>query len=67
MNNSLKTIAFISGIVILAYVVYTLFKPETQISIGDVDLIEAQDNTNSYITIAVGIVIVALSSIIGKK
>ena len=67
MNNSLKTVALISGIVILAYGVYTLFKPETQISIGDVDLIEAQDNTNSYITIAVGVVIVALSSIIGKK
>ncbi|CAM1349066.1 MULTISPECIES: hypothetical protein [Tenacibaculum] len=67
MNNSLKTVALISGIVIIAYGIYTLFKPETQISIGDVDLIKAQDNTNSYITIAIGIVIAALSSIIGKK
>ncbi|MEE4001762.1 hypothetical protein V1T75_15565 [Tenacibaculum sp. FZY0031] len=67
MNNSLKTVALISGIVILAYGVYTLFKPETQISIGDVDLVEAQDNTNSYITIAVGVVVIALSSLMGKK
>ncbi len=57
----------ITGIVILAYGVYTLFQPETQVSIGDLDLVKAQDNTGSYITIVIGITAIALSLFRGKK
>ncbi|WP_435253749.1 hypothetical protein [Tenacibaculum sp. A30] len=67
MGKNFRSIVLIAGIVILAYGVYTLVQPETQVSIGDVDLIKVQDNTNSYITIAVGVIAIALSSFAGKK
>ncbi len=67
MSKSFRSIVLIAGIVILAYGVYTLVQPETQVSVGDVDLIKVQDNTNSYITIAVGVIAIALSSFAGKK
>lgn len=67
MNKSIKIILLIIGILLSVYGVYTLIQPETQVSIGDLDLIEAQDNTNAYIIIALGIVAVALSLIKGKQ
>lgn len=67
MSKNFRSIVLIAGIVILAYGVYTLVQPETQVSVGDVDLIKVQDNTNSYITIAVGVIAIALSSFAGKK
>jgi len=67
MNKTIKTILLIIGVVLLAYGFYTLVIPETQVSIGDVDLIEAQDNTNSYITIGLGLLAIVLSLIKGKQ
>ncbi len=67
MNKSIKMVLLIAGIVLLAYGIYTMIQPETQVSIGDVDLVKTQDNTNSYITIALGIVAVALSLVKGKN
>lgn len=67
MNKTIKSVLLIVGIIILAYGIYTMVVPETQVSIGDVDLIESQDNTNSFIAIALGIVAVALSLIKGKS
>ncbi|WP_299011277.1 hypothetical protein [uncultured Tenacibaculum sp.] len=67
MSKNFRSIVLIAGIVILAYGVYTLVQPETQVSVGDVDLIKVQDNSNSYITIAVGVIAIALSSFAGKK
>ena len=51
----------------LVYGIYKMIQPETQVSIGDLDLIKAQDNTNSYITIALGIVAIAISLVKGKS
>lgn len=67
MNKTIKTVVLVAGIVILGYGIYTLIQPEAQVSIGDVALVKAQDNTNSYITMAIGIVAIALSSFAGKK
>ena len=67
MNKSIKLVLLIAGIVLIAYGVYTMIQPEAQVSIGDVDLVKAQDNTNSYITIALGIVAVALGLVKGKS
>jgi hypothetical protein len=67
MNKTIKVILLSAGSVLLVYGTYTMVQPETQISIGDFDLIKAQDNTDSYITIALGIVAVALSLIKGKS
>lgn len=66
MNKTIKTVLLVAGIVLLAYGIYTLVIPETQVSIGDLDLIEAQDNTNAYITIGLGILAVVLSLVKGK-
>ncbi|WP_308990605.1 hypothetical protein QLS71_003895 [Mariniflexile litorale] len=67
MNKSVKSILIIAGIVLLAYGIYTLIIPETQLSIGDLDIIEAQDNTNAYITIGLGLVALIISFLGGKK
>jgi len=67
MNKTIKTVLLIAGIILVAYGIYTMIQPETQVSIGDLDLLEAQDNTNSYITIAIGVVALALGLIKGKS
>ncbi len=67
MNKSIKTVLLIVGIILLAYGIYTMIIPETKVSIGNVNLVEAQDNTNSYITIALGLVAVVLSLVKGKS
>ncbi|AOW17990.1 hypothetical protein LPB03_11225 [Polaribacter vadi] len=67
MNKTIKTVLLIVGVILLAYGVYVMVVPETQVSIGDLDLIEAQDNTNAYITIGLGIAAIALSLIKGKS
>lgn len=67
MNKSIKTILLVAGIILLGYGIFTLIQPETQVSIGDLDILETQDNTNSYITIALGIVAIAISLVKGKS
>ncbi|NCT10171.1 MAG: hypothetical protein GW772_08850 [Flavobacteriia bacterium] len=67
MNRTIKSILLIIGIALTAYGIYTLVIPETQISIGEIDLIKVQDNTNSYITIGIGLVAIVLSLINPKK
>lgn len=67
MNRAIKTILLVIGIILLAYGIYTMVVPETKISIDDLDLIEAPDNTTAYITIILGIVAVALSLIKEKS
>lgn len=67
MNKTIKTILLIVGVILLSYGIYTLVIPETQISIGDLDLVKVQDNTNSFITIGLGLVAVVLSLMKGES
>lgn len=67
MNKTIKTVLLVAGIILLVYGIYTMIQPEAQVSIGDVDLLTAQDNTNSYITIALGIIAIAVSLVKGKS
>ncbi|MFD0991508.1 hypothetical protein ACFQ1R_15520 [Mariniflexile jejuense] len=67
MNKGVKSILIIVGVVLLGYGIYTMIIPETQISIGDLDLVEKQDNTNAYITIGLGLVALLISFFGGKK
>nr|WP_298990525.1 hypothetical protein [uncultured Polaribacter sp.] len=67
MNKNIKTILLVVGIILLAYGFYTMVVPETKVAVGDVSLVEAQDNTNAYIAIALGILAVVLSLIKGKN
>jgi len=67
MNKSVKTILIIVGVGLLAYGIYTMIVPETQISIGDLDIVKQQDNTNAYITIGLGLVALFIGFLAGKK
>jgi hypothetical protein len=66
MNKSIKMILLVVGVILVGYGIYTLVAPEASVGIGDLS-IEAQDNDNSYITIALGLASVALSFLAGKK
>ena len=66
MNKSIKMFLLAFGAVLLIYGLYTLITPETSIGIGNLK-IETQDNNNSYITIGLGLVALALSMLGGNK
>lgn len=67
MSNSIKKVLLIVGIILLGYGIYTLITPESSVSIGDLSILETQDNTNAYITIAFGLVSLALGYLGGRK
>lgn len=66
MTKNVKLILLIVGIVLIVYGIYTMIAPEASVSLGGLS-VEAQDNTDSYITIALGLVAVVLSYVGGKK
>ena len=66
MNKSALTIVMIVGIGLLGYGIYMLIIPETSLSIGDLNIVKVQDNTNAYITIGLGLVAL-LISFLGRK
>ncbi|MCL6295630.1 hypothetical protein [Jejuia spongiicola] len=66
MNKNVKIILLVVGVILVGYGIYTLVAPEAAVSIGGLS-VEAQDNTNSYITIALGLVAIALNFLGGKK
>ena len=66
MNKTIKTVLLILGVILLVYGIYTMITPETQVSIGKLDLLKVQDNTSSYIVIGVGLVAIVLSLLKGK-
>lgn len=67
MNKNIKMVLLIAGVALLIYGVYTMITPETKVSIGELDLLKVQDNTNSYITIGLGIAAIALSLLKSKN
>ncbi len=66
MSKSVKLILLIVGLVLVGYGIYTLVAPEASVSVGDIS-VEAQDNTDAYVTIGLGIVAVALGFLGGRK
>jgi hypothetical protein len=66
MNKTIKTVLLILGVILLVYGIYTMITPETQVSIGKLDLLKVQDNTSSYIVIGAGLVAIVLSLLKGK-
>jgi hypothetical protein len=67
MNKTIKTVLLLIGIILLVYGIYTMVTQDTQVSIGKLDLLKVQDNTNSYIVIGLGIVAIVLSLLKGKE
>lgn len=66
MDKRMALILMIVGIILIGYGIYAMVIPETQISIGDLDIVKEQDNKNAYITIWLGI-IALLSAFLGRK
>lgn len=66
MNKTVKITLSVIGFGLLVYGIYRLIIPEASISIGNFS-VEAQDNTDAYITIAFGLVAIVLSMVAGKK
>jgi nitric oxide reductase large subunit len=66
MNNTVKMILLIVGVILVGYGIYTLIAPEASMDLGVVSA-EVQDNNDSYITIALGLVAIVLSRVGGKK
>ena len=66
MNKTIKKILTVVGIVLVGYGIYTLIAPEASVSVGGLSM-EAQDNTDSYITIALGLVALVIGYLGGKK
>ena len=66
MNNTVKMILLIVGVILVGYGIYTLIAPEASMDLGVVSA-EVQDNYDSYITIALGLVAIVLSRVGGKK
>jgi hypothetical protein len=67
MNKSIKMILVVAGIVVLGYGIYTFVAPEAIVSIGSVDVIKAQDNSDAYITIGIGVVLLLIGLLGTKK
>lgn len=66
MNKSVKTILLVVGVILLGYGIYTLIMPEASLDLGILK-VEEQDNTNAYITIALGIIALGVFFMGGKK
>ena len=67
MNKTIKSLLLIIGLVLTGYGIYLLITPETKVAIGKVSLFEAQENTNAYITLGLGIAAIAISAVLKKK
>lgn len=66
MDKIIKPILIIAGLVLTIYGVYKVIAPEATVDIGIAEF-SSQDNNKAYISLAVGIVILAISYFIKKK
>jgi len=55
MNNTLKIVLLIVGILLIIYGFYTLFTPEVSMEAGPLKIEAQGDNTQSYAMIGLGI------------
>ena len=60
-------ILVVAGILVLVYGIYTFIAPEAVVSIGSVDVIKAQDNSDAYIAIGIGVVLLFIGLLGTKK
>jgi len=66
MNKTVKMILLVVGIILIGYGIYTMIAPEASVEVGGLS-VEAQDNKDAYITIALGVVAAVLGFLGGKK
>lgn len=66
MNKKIKLILLIVGLGLVVYGIYRMIAPEASVDIGIVEF-EAQDNSDAYITIGLGLAAIVLGFLIGKR
>ncbi len=66
MNKTIKTILMVVGLILVVYGIYKMIAPEASIDIG-IAKVEAQDNSDAYITIGLGLAALVLGFLGGKK
>jgi hypothetical protein len=67
MNRTFKRVLLVIGLLLMAYGIYAMIIPETKVAIGNLKLVEKQENTNAYIFMGLGVIAVLLSFLKGKK
>jgi len=55
MNNTLKIVLLVVGVILVGYGLYTLFTPEVLMEAGPLKVEAQGDNTQSYAMIILGI------------
>ncbi|CAN5321750.1 hypothetical protein BH23BAC2_BH23BAC2_14320 [soil metagenome] len=55
MNNTLKVVLLVVGVLLVVYGLYTLFTPEVSMQAGPLKVEAQGDNTQSYAMIVLGI------------
>ncbi len=66
MKSLAKNILFIIGIGLLVYGTYTFIQPEASVDLLGMS-IEEQDNTQSFITIGLGLFLIIIGAVLPKK
>ncbi len=59
MNNTLKIVLLVVGILLVVYGLYTLFTPEVIMQAGPLKVEAQGDNTQSYAMIVLGVLALA--------
>lgn len=67
MNNTLKIVLVIVGIILVIYGLYTLLTPEVAFEAGPLKVEAQGDNTQSYAMIGLGILALVGAAAFGRK
>jgi len=66
MRKMIPQILQIVGLILVVYGIYQVVSPEASVDLGIVEA-TAQDNTDAYTTVGIGILAVVLGFFMGKK
>ncbi|PSG89471.1 hypothetical protein [Aurantibacter aestuarii] len=66
MNNLVSIVLRVVGLILLGYGIYQVIMPEASVDLGVVKAI-AQDNSDAYVTMGLGLLSIGLGYFIGRK
>ena len=66
MRKMIPQILQIVGLILVVYGIYQVVSPEASVDLGIVEA-TAQDNTDAYTTLGIGVLAVVLGFFMGKK
>lgn len=67
MNNTLKIVLLVVGLLLVIYGLYTLFTPEVSMQAGPLKIEAQGDNTQSYAMIGLGVLALVGAAAFGKR